>query len=266
MLLSALLPLLVSSGVPTEGSEEAPSPSFFESGRSMWEAPEDGKPAWSGSLTGGVTIVEGNSRETSANFLFGTIRRTAIDRFNFNGYYNFSKADTTPGVGAGLEEVVKNAGLGAKYDYFLRDDLYALGNTSIQTDDPAGIDLRFILGAGLGWQVREDEKVKWGLEGGLSHVTSDYDTRDDESYLGARLASNLNYGLSENSSFEQVTEYLPSLENFKNLYFKVDNRLKMNIAGNWIGQLQYVFEYTEPPGGFRVDQRLVFTIGWSFGD
>ena len=268
MLLSTLLPLMVASLSGELKASEMPSASKsndtedFERGRPLWQAPEGGEPAWKGALSLGATFVEGNTGELSLAFIFDIKRRTEIDRLTFDAYYNYGKAS----VGAGpLVETVENAGAGIKYDYFLDDKTYALANTSVQMDNPAGVDSRTIVGAGVGRQVRDDETFEWGVEGGLSNVTQILDNTPDSSYLGLRLASNLAYTISESASFEQITEYLPNVDDFGELYLKLDNRLKMSISENWIGMFSWVFEYTDPIAGDHVDQRLVFTLGWSFG-
>jgi hypothetical protein len=64
-----------------------------------------------------------------------------------------------------------------------------------------------------------------------------------------------------------VAEVLPSLEESEDLLAKLDNRLKLNITGKWIAQIQYVLEYDDstPPGVEEADHRVVLGIGWSFG-
>ena len=92
--------------------------------------------------------------------------------------------------------------------------------------------------------------------------------------LAARLASNLTYQVSKSATFEQVAEVLPSLEDSQDLIAKIDNRLKLNITGKWIAQIQYVLDFdgSVPSGagpGFdgkeETDHRVVVSLGWSFG-
>ena len=135
-------------------------------------------------------------------------------------------------------------------------------------DYVADLDLRYILGAGAGYQWKETEKLKWATDLGLSYVDEDFEDNDsDAEFLAARLGSNLNYQISKSSSFEQVAEVLPSLEDSEDLIAKIDSRLKLNIVGKWIAQLQYVLDFdgSVPAGKDETDHRVVLSLGWSFG-
>ena len=81
------------------------------------------------------------------------------------------------------------------------------------------------------------------------------------------MASNLTWQVSKSATFEQVTEVLPSLEDSEDLVAKLDNRLKLNITGKWIAQIQYVLDYDDstPVDVEEADHRVVLGIGWDFG-
>ena len=85
--------------------------------------------------------------------------------------------------------------------------------------------------------------------------------------MAARLASNLAWQLSKSAAFEQAAEVLPSLEDSDDLIAKLDDRLKLNITGKWIAQIQYVLDFDDstPPGVEEADHRIVLGIGWNFG-
>jgi len=48
---------------------------------------------------------------------------------------------------------------------------------------------------------------------------------------------------------------------------KFDNRLKLNITGKWIAQIQYVLDFdgSTPNGVEEADHRVVLSVGWSLG-
>ena len=197
-------------------------------------------------------------------------------RYTFDAFLNYADQEDdsvgTPG-GTDTEITQRNFGAGAKYDYFVTEKFYYLANISGKHDDVAELYLRYIMGVGVGYQVREDEKIKWGVETGIAYVNEDYDPdvvgSEDPDSRGAalRFASNLAWTISETTSFEQNAEILPSLEDSENVIAKVDNRLKVNLTENWIAQLQYVLDFDgETPSGVEeTDHRVVFGIGWTFG-
>jgi len=219
-------------------------------------------PHWSGALSIGATWTDGNTETTTFNANFNAQRRGEDDRWTFDAFSNYG--ESSPGTLV----TSNNHGGGAKYDYFFSPKLYSYGQGQSKVDHVADLDLRYILGAGAGYQWFESEKTKWGTELGLSYVDEDYeDDTSDESFLGLRVASNLAYQISKTAAFEQVAEAYPSLEDSDDVVAKLDNRLKLNITGKWIAQIQYVLDFNSSPPNFveETDHRVVLGLGWSFG-
>ncbi|MAB80323.1 MAG: hypothetical protein CMJ89_13295 [Planctomycetes bacterium] len=253
---------MIAIGLLTLQLSDRPTSAPIEQEKPTWSAPEEGVTVWSGAFTVGTFFTEGNSDTRETHVLLDAERRSKKSRLILNSYADFAETDTE----TGSQRTVDNVGAGGKYDYFLSEDIYALGNGSWQSDKVAELDSRFILGAGAGWQVREDDGFKWSVEGGLSHVDQNFSDGSSDDYFALRLGSNITYQVSKATTFEQVAEFLPSL-NGETYYTKWDNRLKMEVLNNWIAQLQYVLEYNDQPsiGAVRADYKFVFTLGWSFG-
>lgn len=230
-------------------------------------------PPWSGGLTFGAIFTEGNTITDSANAAFNAQRRGEKDRLTLDAFFNWAQqagdVTSTPLPDKDDTELTqRNYGAGAKYDYFSSPQLYYFANGSGKVDDVALLDLRYILGGGLGYQWKETEALKWGTEVGLSYVDENFvDDAADADFAALRLASNLGWKLSASSSFEQVAEVLPSLDDSEDVIAKIDNRLKFNITGKWIAQIQYVLDFdgSVPAGNDETDHRVVVGVGWSFG-
>ncbi len=253
---------LVAALLAGTGAERAPadtsSPSFQD--------PQPQVPHWTGALTLGASWTDGNSQTETINGNFNAQRRGEKDRWTFDLFTNYG--NTTDTVTDDTDVTTNNSGGGAKYDYFYSKKSYLFGNGSGKVDHVADLNLRGILGAGVGYQWKETDKLKWGTEVGLSYVDEDFDDNTaDTEFLAARLASNLAYQISESSAFEQVAEVLPSLEDSDDLIAKVDNRLKLKITGKWSAQIQYVldFDNSTPSGVEEADHRIVLGLGWNFG-
>jgi putative salt-induced outer membrane protein YdiY len=216
---------------------------------------------------------------------FNAVRRGEDDRWSFDLFSNYGRTtdeedeDNDGDTENVTDETVNNHGGNLKYDYFFAEKTYAFANASAKVDNVAYLDLRYILGAGVGRQWKETEKVKWGTEVGLSYVDEDFEEDNDPNtglpipsadtdFVAARLASVLAYQISTSSTFEQTAELFPSLEDSEDFIARVDNRLKMVITGKWIAQIQYVLDYDDsvPAGNDEADHRVVLSVGWSFGD
>jgi len=265
--LVSLLPSLVAAAAAL--SDGTPVPAAPQDA----PAPPPVYPQWSGGLAAGTILTEGNSDTLSGNAAFNAQRRDEKDRWTFDAYWNWAQqgTDSSASVGEDTDDdqvTTLNYGGGVKYDYFQTAKLYYYGNAAGKVDPIADLQLRYLAGAGAGWQVREDEKLKWGTELGLSWVDENFEGDDDDAdFLAVRVASNLSWAISSSTSFEQVAEAYPSLEDSEDFIAKLDNRLKMTITGKWIAQLQYVLDYDDstPPGVSEADHRVVLGLGWSFG-
>jgi len=229
-------------------------------------------PEWTGAFTLGIIFTEGNSDTSSAAGTLNFVRRAEIDRWTVDAFWNWAEQGTDSSQSPGddhddTDVTTLNYGAGLKYDYFTTEKLYYTGNLSGKADPIAELQIRGIVGAGLGYQVREDDKLKWGVEAGLAYVEENYEGFDSDGFLAARLASNLTWQITKNTSFDQVAETFPSLEDSEDSISKITNSLKTTIAGNWISQIQYVLDYDDstPPGIEEADHRVVASIGWSLG-
>jgi putative salt-induced outer membrane protein YdiY len=260
----AMLAALGAEKVPTAAASPAIAPE---------DVPPPVYPEWRGALTLGATWTDGNTETETVTGAFNAVRRDEMDRWTFDAFTNYGSSTDT--VTDDKDTTTNNSGGGAKYDYFWSEKTYLFGNTSAKVDHIADLDLRAILGAGIGYQWKETDKVKWGTEAGFSYVDENFDDSEfDEEFLAARLASNLAYQISKSASFEQIAEVLPSLEDSEDVIAKIDNRLKLNITGRWIAQIQYVLDFDGsvptgtdpgPDGNEETDHRVVLGIGWSFG-
>jgi putative salt-induced outer membrane protein YdiY len=246
------------------GSDGAPPPA-----PARQDAPPE-YPQWSGALTLGASWTDGNTETETVSGTFNAQRRGEDDRWTFDLYWNYGRTTTDDNNPATIDEktTINNSGGGVKYDYFYSRKTYLYGNGSGKRDHVADLDLRYVLGAGAGYQWKETDKLKWGTEVGVSYVEEDFrDDSADADFVAARLASNLTCQLSESSTFEQVAEVFPSFEESEDLIAKIDNRLKLVITGKWIAQLQYVLDYDDSTPSLveEADHRVVASIGWSFG-
>ncbi len=264
-------PLIAAAAAKIGPAPDAPPPPTSAAPAQDEPAPPPVYPAWKGAIAAGAIWTDGHSVTSSANVAYNAERRDEMDRWTLDAYWNWSQQGTSTGGGddENDSEVTQlNYGAGAKYDYFTSEKVYYYGNTSAKVDPIADLNVRFILGAGVGYQVRETEKFKWGVETGLSYVHENYVGDDDDAeFLAVRLGSNLFWQLAERTAFEQVAQAYPSLEGAEEFVAKIDNRVKTNLTEKWIAQLQYVLEFDDDtPGGVEeTDHRVVFGLGWSFG-
>lgn len=228
------------------------------------DAPEPVMDKWTGSIAIGALYQDGNTDTRAANANAQAEYRREHDRWSATGYWDYGETkDQTTGAWS-LNS--RKAGLGLKYDYFLSKKVYVSANAGIATDKLADLEQRLFLGAGLGYQWHEDEKLKWNSEAGVGYFIEDRYVDEDKEYVAARLANNIEWQINEKSSLANNVTVFPSLEDKEDVYARSDTRFKTALTDKMFAQLQWVWDYDNTPsaGKERNDNKVVLGLGWAF--
>lgn len=103
--------------------------------------------------------------------------------------------------------------LGTKLSHDLTTRLFTYGTASWERDRFAGIESRYVLGAGLGYQAIDTDTTKLAFEAGLDYTDEQtVDTNDGDSFAGMRAALDYEWKFSETARLEQDLEILENLE------------------------------------------------------
>jgi putative salt-induced outer membrane protein YdiY len=154
-----------------------------------------------------------------------------------------------------------------KYDRFLTPRWYAYINGSAEKDRFKDIDLRTTAGVGSGYQFIETGRTNLSLEGGLSHVRTDFDLAPDEDYAALRWALKFEHLLFKSQvQFFHQHEALLSIDEPEKVLVKSMTGLRMPIADKIRTSLQYNVDWeNEPaPGRVNTDRAVLLTLGYEF--
>jgi putative salt-induced outer membrane protein YdiY len=228
------------------------------------DAPPPVKEQWTGSVSIGASYQDGNTDTRGVNATAEAVYRGESYRWTASGFWNYGE---TKNQTTGDSEInARKAGLGLKYDYFLSKKLYAFANGGIETDLLADIKERDFVGGGLGYQWREDDDLKWGSEGGVGYFVEDHYSDDDDEYISARLANNIDWKLNEKSDLANTIAVYPSLESGDDIYGRSDTRFKTMLTDKMFLQIQWIWDWDNTPaeGLSRNDNTVTLGLGWSF--
>jgi len=128
---------------------------------------------WSGKLTLGANIREGNTDQvefsTQANFK----RRTPKNRINIDYLANFSEANLEE---TGDTTIVDNQRANAGWDrYFSKRFFWSPVYGEYYRDPFQNIAGRWTLGMGVGYTLIDTKKTDWEISGGLAYQTTQFD-------------------------------------------------------------------------------------------
>ncbi|HED64368.1 MAG TPA: DUF481 domain-containing protein [Planctomycetes bacterium] len=259
----ALLPLalpLLSGPQPTPvTAENAPDSLAPASTPVIQDEAEAEAPKWTGSLLLGMTQTSGNTDNFTSAIVFDAKHETKDDRYTVFAYNNYSTQDGS------LSE--RKSGLGGQYDFLAGEDYFYFLNLGAEKDDLANLDLRWYGGGGFGCDFIQTEKVSWSGQLGLNYFSESFADGTDNTSLSGNLGYDLEYRMNERTKFNQYFKAFPATDDVEDVFLRLDSRLSTNLTDSMLGSIQYVLDWDNTPaaGAERTDQRLVISIGWSFG-
>jgi putative salt-induced outer membrane protein YdiY len=213
---------------------------------------------WTGSVTVGGNHQSGNTDRASASLAAAAERRTDRDRFSLGFLYNYGEEDD--------ELSARNTYGSAKYDYFFTKKLYGYVALELLNDEFQDIQLRTIVGPGMGYQIWDDPRKALAFEAGVTYFSDNREVAEDSEYFAARLGLNFRYNLFEAVVFTDRLLYYPSLEESDNYKLRNEAGLTAPLGAEWALSLTNILQYdNEPsPGLETTDSQWILGLQYSF--
>ena len=175
--------------------------------------------AWGGSLDAGLSLSRGNSETT--NFTLGATATRTTEKDKIGAFINelYAKALTN-----GIDLTTANAiHAGIRYDFNLSPKVFAFAFTDFDRDRFQQLNLRNVLGGGLGYHVIKSDATNFDLFGGASFDQEYFSTLD-------RKSAELLAGESFDHKFSGVFSVKQRLEFYPNVTDTGQYRLVFDAA------------------------------------
>jgi hypothetical protein len=140
---------------------------------------------WTGNVTVGGNLQSGNTDRRALSFAAGAERKTDRDRFSMGFLFNYGEEEG--------QLTTRNTYGSAKYDYFFTKKLYGYLGLELLNDKFQDIELRTIVGPGMGYQIWDDPVKSLAFEAGASYFSDNMRHGEDTDYVAARLGLNFRY-------------------------------------------------------------------------
>jgi putative salt-induced outer membrane protein YdiY len=227
---------------------------------------------WHGSVNVAYKSSRGNTYDNSASVLANVNRRWEKDRFNANFGYYYSETGTSK---HNKEKTTDRYELEAQHDHFWSAGVYHYENARYEEDDIAGIDYRFRLGAGIGYQwldgVDFDLTGKWSFsqEAGAAWIKTSYADEDpdaEDSYASFRYAHHLKYFPKWNPGIEGFHnfEYLPDVADYSIYLMKADIGFTTKIVMDFDLLCKIEWDYDSMPSQGRKSSDVRYIVGLGY--
>jgi putative salt-induced outer membrane protein YdiY len=227
--------------------------------------PAKPKPKWTGSISGSIAVVSGNTKTTSYAGSIGVVRRSEKDRLSGNADIVRSERETD----AGDKDVTENWWkLKAQYDYFFFKQFYGFVNGRYEKDTIALLDRRVVVGGGAGYQWIEKPQVSFSTNLGLASLYEKYDDAGNTTNSTTSLQAGYNFQVTplKGLAFLHDLAYYPSLEDFSDYFLTSSAELRATMLKNLYASFRVIFDYDATPAQGRqdTDVKYLFSIGLTF--
>jgi Protein of unknown function, DUF481 len=204
-------------------------------------------------------LERGNSDTDELDYKLEAYWRSLEDRYTLLTSGELDKAN-------GIKSA-DNASIVGKYDYFLQHDNYWGARVGAERDEFQDLDLRAFIGPYYGRQFYEAPILTLAGDLGLSYVTEDFITAEDQEYTGAnwdvRFSSNY---LGGDSSLYINHTGLWNLKDTSDLILNTTFGLSFPLLGNLQAAAEILLEYDSGAveGVEELDETYRLSIGYTW--
>lgn len=212
---------------------------------------------WDGVADFGYSLSTGNTRTNTMTLGANLTRATTRDKTTL--YAALIKAKNKKN---GISETTANAVRGGgRHEINLTNRLSAFGFADFEYNEIQLLDLRSVLGGGLGYYVMKGERAQFQIFGGGSYNHENFSTGLKRNSAEALVGEDLVYRLSERVSIKERSQFFPNLSETGEYRITFDSAVvtKLNKWLNW--QVIVSDRYLSNPVLGSKNNDLLFTTG-----
>lgn len=216
---------------------------------------------WEGGLDAGFEFTRGNADTKNIRFALNAARKTSRHRLTVYAESIYSTDDlptARPHVTAN-----ENRG-GARFDREFTSRFFVFANADFMTDALQDLNLRSVLGGGVGYHLINRERATLDLLGGVNFTRESY-SEIQRNFAAGQSGEVLTLKLGKNMSLRQGLAFFPDLTeregsglNYRT-NFSVGTVTKIVKWLGWQNNFSDIY-VTNPPAGKKQNE-LVFTSG-----
>jgi putative salt-induced outer membrane protein YdiY len=185
---------------------------------------------WSGSADAGLSLSRGNAETATFSLGVNAARATARDKI---GVYANSLYATSSTTGDSVTTANAIRG-GIRYDANLNERVFAFGLSDLEFDEFQMLDLRMVIGGGLGWHARKTELLTLDFFTGGT-LNKEYFSTDLNRTSGEIIGGQeLSYKLSDRISVRERLVFFPNLSETGEFRLTLDASAVADI-NTWLG-------------------------------
>ncbi len=214
---------------------------------------------WTGVADFGVSFARGNAVTDTITTAFKASRETRTDKIGLYFTQIYAKGKQANGTTAITAEAIRGG-----WSYNRRFDggrLFVNTFNDYEYDAFQDLDLRFVIGGGLGYQLIKRETMELNLAAGISYNREKFSTPLVRNSAEAYWGDGFTYRFSKSTTLTQTFKMFNNLSNTGEYRINFDTGIGMSLR-RWLSwQLTFSDRYlSDPLPGFKSNDML-FTTG-----
>ncbi|MCI0523750.1 MAG: DUF481 domain-containing protein [Acidobacteria bacterium] len=214
---------------------------------------------WSGTFDAGLSLTRGNADTNTFTIAANAARAGARDKISVYAATIKARARSRT---TGLQEETANAIRGGgRYEINLTSRSFAFGFSDLEFDEFQRLDLRLVLGGGLGWHAVKNENTLLDVFGGASYNKEYFSTGLKRSTGEILIGQELTQKLSSRSLLKERLTFFPNVQNTGEYRLNFDTSLVTNL-NRWLSwQITLSDRYLSNPVPGAKSNDVLLTTG-----
>jgi putative salt-induced outer membrane protein YdiY len=218
--------------------------------------------AWTGAANVSLALARGNADTSTFGAGVTAVRATPGDKTSLSLSTIYStNANATPSTSA------KETDGGARYDHNVGPRIFFFGTGDFSTNALQNLDLRSIVGGGIGYHVLKDARQTLDFAGGLVWTHEHYspliagEPATINSFAALDVGEQYALKLGKNSSLTEQVFVYPDMSNTGQYQLAAGSTFSTKLAGILSWQTSFTDQYTSFPPAGKLDNDLILTTG-----
>ena len=212
---------------------------------------------WTGGADFGVALTKGNSDTTNLALGLALTRETLHDKTNIYAASIYNR-DNTGGVSRTIASTIR---LGVRYDRDFYKRWFGYGFTDLERNGLQDLNLRLVLGGGVGYHAIRNARTQLDLLGGLAMNREYFKGFDnDRTSAEAQIGQTLSHQINSRMSIKEQLFFFPNLSDGGEYRVNFDTSLVTDVTKRIGWQLTLSDRYlSNPPPGLKQNDLLLTT-------
>jgi len=218
---------------------------------------------WSGTVDAGLSLTRGNSKTTLFAAGMNAARTTPRDKISVYLSSLLAKNSTT-GTSVTTANAIRG---GLRYDVNLSNRLFAFAFTDLEFDEFQKLDLRLVLGGGLGYHAIKTERAAFDLFAGGSFNKENFSTGLRRKSGEVLFGEDFTYKFTSRASLKEKLVFYPNLSETGEYRITFDTSVVTQLSRAIGWQITLSDRYLSNPvlGAKKNDLLLTTGIRLNFG-